>query len=168
VRGQHDDTPQPYGAMDGGRHRTELDDTVEQAAQVALTSLCESRLTAIAEMSIVLFLIRNQRDPVWQQRLEAVSDLEGPHFHTGIAALAEYAQYSFNLQHNFARTVIQQRLHMSAKGEHNTTISCELGQLKHENDILHGGTLPPSDPDRELKVAYRHLSEAEHGWNYTR
>jgi hypothetical protein len=37
---------------------------------------------------------------VWKQCLEAVSDPEGPHFHAGMAAMAEYAQYSFDLQHN--------------------------------------------------------------------
>jgi hypothetical protein len=69
----------------------ELDETVEQTAQVALTSLCESRLTDTAAMPIALFLIRNQEDPVWKQRLETVSNPEGPHFHVGMAALAGYA-----------------------------------------------------------------------------
>jgi hypothetical protein len=69
----------------------ELDETVEQTAQVALTSLCETRLVNTAAMPIVLFLIRNQEDPVWKQHLEAVSNPEGPHFHTGMAALAGYA-----------------------------------------------------------------------------
>jgi hypothetical protein len=57
---------------------------------------------------------------------------------------------------------------MAACDERNTAISRELGQLKHENDLLCSGTLPPSDPDYELNVAYRCLSEVEHGWNYTR
>jgi hypothetical protein len=68
----------------------ELDETVEQTAQVALTSLCESCLTDTAVMPITLFLIRNQEDPMWKQRLEAVSNSEGPHSHAGMAALAEY------------------------------------------------------------------------------
>jgi hypothetical protein len=42
----------------------ELDETVEQTAQVTLTSLCETHLTDTAAMSITLFLIRNQEDPV--------------------------------------------------------------------------------------------------------
>jgi hypothetical protein len=54
----------------------ELDETVEQTAQVALTSLCESRLADTAVMSITLFLIHNQEDPVWKQRLEVVSNPE--------------------------------------------------------------------------------------------
>jgi hypothetical protein len=69
----------------------ELDEIVEQTAQVALTSLCESGLTDTAAMPIALFPIRNQEDLVWKQHLEAVSNSEGPHFHAGMAALAEYA-----------------------------------------------------------------------------
>jgi hypothetical protein len=65
----------------------ELDETVEQTAQVTLTSLCENRLTDTAAMPIVLFPIRNQEDPVWKQHLEAVSNPEGPHFHAGMDAL---------------------------------------------------------------------------------
>jgi hypothetical protein len=44
----------------------ELDETVEQTAQVALTSLCETRLANTAVMPIALFPIRNQEDPVWK------------------------------------------------------------------------------------------------------
>jgi hypothetical protein len=68
-----------------------LDETVEQTAQVALTSLCEIRLADTAAMLIALFPIHNQEDPVWKQRLEAVSNPEGAHFHAGMAALARYA-----------------------------------------------------------------------------
>jgi hypothetical protein len=67
-----------------------LDETVKQMAQVTLTSLCESRLADTAVMPIALFPIRNQEDPMWKQRLEAVSILEGPRFYTGMAVLAEY------------------------------------------------------------------------------
>jgi hypothetical protein len=44
----------------------ELDETVEQTAQVALTSLCETRLADTTAMPIALFTIRNQEDPVWK------------------------------------------------------------------------------------------------------
>jgi hypothetical protein len=77
--------------------RVELDETVEQTAQVALTSLCETRLADTAVMPIALFPICNQEDHVWKQRLEVVSNPEGPHFHVGMAALAGYAQHMFNL-----------------------------------------------------------------------
>jgi hypothetical protein len=55
---------------------------------------------------------------------------------------------------------------MAAYEEHHITISRELTQLKYENDLLRGSTIPPSDLDRELKVAYHRLSESEHAWHY--
>jgi hypothetical protein len=55
---------------------------------------------------------------------------------------------------------------MDAYEERHIAISCELTQLKCENDLLCGGAVPPSDRDRELKVAYHRLSEAEHMWHY--
>jgi hypothetical protein len=49
-----------------------------------------------------------------------------------------------------------------------TAISHELERLRHENAILRSGARPPSEQDHELQVAYHRLSDAEHGWNYTR
>jgi hypothetical protein len=86
----------------------ELDNTVEQTTQVTLTSLCGSHLGDTTAMPIALFPVHYQGDPMWQQHLEAISNPEGPHFHAGLVAIAEYAQYSFDLQHTTARTVIQQ------------------------------------------------------------
>jgi hypothetical protein len=128
----------------------ELDDTVDQMAHFDLASLCGSRLADTSTRPIVLFLFCYQGHPTLQQRLEAVSDPEGPHFHAGMAAMVEYVQSSFNLQHNIAKTVIEQRLCMAAYDEHHITASCELAQLKCENDLLRGGTVPHSDQDREL------------------
>jgi hypothetical protein len=44
----------------------------------------------------------------------------------------------------------------------------EIERLRHENVILHSVARPPSEQDRELQEVYRCLSDAEHGWNYTR
>jgi hypothetical protein len=139
---------------------SEPNSTIEQTAHVALTSLCESHITATTTM-------QNQENPMWKQHLEAVSDLKVPHLSAGMAVMARYMQYLFNLQHNTARTVMQQRMRLTTYDEHNTSISHELEQLKQENALFHSGTLPPSDQDHELKVAYRCLSEAKHVWNYT-
>jgi hypothetical protein len=88
---------QPDGAIDGNRHRVELDDTIEQTTQVTLTSLCGSRLADTVTMSIVLFPVHYRGDPVWQQRLEAIFGPEVPHFHAGMTVMAKYAQSLFNL-----------------------------------------------------------------------
>jgi TolA-binding protein len=56
---------------------------------------------------------------------------------------------------------MQQHLHSSSLEQH-------IEELRRANAILHSGTPPPSDQDRELQIAYRCLSEAEHGWHYFR
>jgi hypothetical protein len=86
---------------------SEPDTGVEMMAHIALTSLCKDCLTATTALPIVLLPIQDQENPIWQQRLTAVFNLEGPHFHAGMTSLARYAQYLFNLQHNTARTGIQ-------------------------------------------------------------
>jgi hypothetical protein len=144
----------------------ELDDTVDQTAHFTLTSLCGSRLADTAVMPIALFPFRYQGDPVWQQHLEAVSDLEGPHFNKSMAAMAEYAQSSFNLQHNIAKIIIQQRLCMPAYDERHIATLRELAQLMCENDLLCGGRVLSSDKDHELKVTYRRLNKVKHTWHY--
>jgi hypothetical protein len=76
---------------------SEPDTGIELMAHIALTFFCEDRLAATAALLITLLSIQNQENPVWQQRLEDVSDLKGPHFHAGMTSLAKYAQYLFNL-----------------------------------------------------------------------
>jgi hypothetical protein len=39
--------------------------------------------------------------------------------------------------------------------------------MRYENAILRSSARPPSEMDRELQEVYCHLSDAEHGWNYT-
>jgi hypothetical protein len=82
---------------------SETNTGIEIMTHISLTSLCEDRLTATAALPIVLPPIQNQENHVWQQCLEAVFNLEGPHFHAGMTSLARYGQYLFNLQHNTAR-----------------------------------------------------------------
>jgi hypothetical protein len=146
---------------------SEPDTGIEMMAHIALTSLCEDRLTATATLPITLLPIRDQENLVWQQRLAAMSDLKGPHFHAGMTSLARYAQYLFNLQHNTARTGMQQRTHLMVYKESATAATGEIERLRHENAILRSGVRPPSEQDRELKEVYRRLGNAKHGWNHT-
>jgi hypothetical protein len=64
---------------------------IELMAHIALTSLCEDHLVATAALPIVLLPIQNQKNPVWQQRLEAVSNPKGPHFHARMTLFGRYA-----------------------------------------------------------------------------
>jgi hypothetical protein len=54
---------------------------------------------------------------------------------------------------------MRQRLPSSLLEQH-------VEELRRANTILRSGTPPPLDQDCELEVAYRRLSEAEHGWQY--
>jgi hypothetical protein len=147
---------------------SEIDDADKKMAHVALTSLCESSLTATADMPITLFLIQNLDEPDWQQCHETVCDVTSPHFSAGSVEMAKYSRYLFNLQHNTGRTVIKQRACLNAYEEQVTFMSCEMEMLRYENAILRRRTLQSSDKDLELQVAYHHLSEAEHGLNNAR
>jgi hypothetical protein len=69
---------------------SEPDTGVKMMAHIALTSLCEDHLAATTAPPIVLLSIQNQANPIWQQCLEAMSDLEGPHFHARMTSLARY------------------------------------------------------------------------------
>jgi hypothetical protein len=86
---------------------SEPDTGVELMAHMALTSLCKDRLTATAALPIALLPIWDQENPIWYQRLEAVSNLKGPHFHARMTSLTRYVQYLFNHQHNIARAGMQ-------------------------------------------------------------
>jgi hypothetical protein len=77
-------------------------------------------------------------------------------------------QYLFNLQHNPARIGMQQHTRLTAYKESATAAACEVERLRHENAILRSGARPPLEQNRELQEVYRHLSNAEHGWNQTR
>jgi hypothetical protein len=147
---------------------SEPDTGVELMAHIALPSLCEDHLAATAALPIALLPIQDQENPVWQQRLEAVSNLKGPHFHARMTSLARYAQYRFNIQHNTTRIGMQQRTRLTAYKESVTAATSEIERLRHENAILRSGAHPPSEQDCELQEVYHHLSNTEHGWNHTR
>jgi hypothetical protein len=87
----------PTEMLSGSVIGSENDIGIELMVHITLTSLCEDHLAATVALPFALHPIRNQENPVWQQRLEAVSNLKGPHFHVGMTLLAKYAQYLFNL-----------------------------------------------------------------------
>jgi hypothetical protein len=59
--------------------------------------------------------------------------------------LARYAQYLFNLQHNTAKTGMQQRTYLMAYKESATTATHEIERLRHENVVLRSSARPPLD-----------------------
>jgi hypothetical protein len=136
----------PTKPRSGSVISSEPDTGVEMMVHIALISLCEDRLTAIATLPIALLPIQDQENPIWQQHLAAVSDLEGPHFYAGM----------------------QQRTRLTTYKESATAATHKIERLRHENAILHSGTRPPSEQDRELKEVYHRIGNTGHGWNHTR
>jgi uncharacterized coiled-coil DUF342 family protein len=59
-------------------------------------------------------------------------------------------------------------MRLTAYKESATAATREIERLRHENAILCSGARPPLEQNRELQEVYRHLSNAEHGWNHTR
>jgi predicted RNase H-like nuclease (RuvC/YqgF family) len=58
-------------------------------------------------------------------------------------------------------------MHLTVYKESATATTREIERLRHENAILCSGARPISEQDRELQEVYRHLSNAEDGWNHT-
>jgi hypothetical protein len=81
----------PVHPWSGSIVGSEPDTSVEMMAHITLTSLCEDRLTTMVALPIELLSIQSQENPIRQQRLEAVFDLEGPHIHAEMTSLARYA-----------------------------------------------------------------------------
>jgi hypothetical protein len=98
-----------------------------------------------AALPTSLLPIWDQENPIWQQHLAAVSDLEGPHFHAGMTSLARYTQYLFNLQHKTTRAGRQQRTRLTLYKESASAAAREV-----ENAILHSGARQPLEQDHEL------------------
>jgi hypothetical protein len=140
----------PVKPWSGSVIGSEPDTGVELMAHMALTSLCEECLAATAALPIVLLLMWNQEYPIWQQHLEAVSDLEGPHFDVGMTLLARYTQYLFKHKHNTARRGMQQRTRLTEYQESATAATHKIERRRHENAILHSDACPPSEQDREV------------------
>jgi hypothetical protein len=158
----------PTESWSGSIIGSEPNTDVELMAHIALTSLCEDHLATTATLPITLLSIQDQENPIWKQRLEAVSNLKGPHFYAGMTSFARYVQYLFKLQHNTARTGMQQCTRLMAYKESATAATREIERLRYENAILCSGAHPLSEQDRELQEVYHRLSNTEHRWNHTR
>jgi hypothetical protein len=62
---------------------------------------------------------------------------------------------------------MQQRTRLTMYKESTAATTHKIERLRLENAILHSGACPPLEHDCELQEVYRHLSDVEHGWNYT-
>jgi hypothetical protein len=75
----------------------DLDDTLERAAQQALTEFCGRHLPVLGDTAIPLLPIRNEGNAVWSEHVATIGDPELPTHHAGWALMACYAQHVSSL-----------------------------------------------------------------------
>jgi hypothetical protein len=88
----------------------DLNDTLERAANQALTVFCERHLLGLAGTAITLFPIQNEGNTAWSERLAAVGDPERSAYHAGWAFTARYAQHMSSMFQEVMMTSAYQRL----------------------------------------------------------
>jgi hypothetical protein len=69
----------------------DLDDTLERVAHEALMEFCECHLPVLDGIAIILFIVQNEGNAVWSERVTANDDPELPTYHMGWVLTARYA-----------------------------------------------------------------------------
>jgi hypothetical protein len=90
----------------------DLNDTLERAAQQALTEFCERHLSGLAITAIALFPIQNEGNMAWSECLADVGDPERSAYHTGWVLMARYAYHMSSMFQEVMATGAYQRLHL--------------------------------------------------------
>jgi hypothetical protein len=90
----------------------DLDDTLERAADQALTEFCECHLPILGDTAIALLPIQNEGNTVWSERVAAIGDPELPTHHAGWALTTCYAQHVSSLLQEVTVTGAHLRLRL--------------------------------------------------------
>jgi hypothetical protein len=87
----------------------DMDDAMEKAAHMVLTTLCLQNMAAIAGTPISMYPIEDHSDLEWKARMDELGNVLQVHYHSGWAYMAGYAQHLFQLQFDTQRSVVEQR-----------------------------------------------------------
>jgi hypothetical protein len=87
----------------------DMDDAIEKAAHMALTTMCSQNLAATVGTPISLYPIQDRSDPEWKARMDEVGNVFQVHYHSGRAYMSGYAQHLFQLQHDTQHIITEQR-----------------------------------------------------------
>jgi hypothetical protein len=66
----------------------DMDDAMEKAAHMALTTLCSQNLAATVGMPISLYPIQDRCNPEWKALMDEVGNVIEVHYHSGWAYMA--------------------------------------------------------------------------------
>jgi hypothetical protein len=75
----------------------DMDDAMEKASHMALTSLCSQNLPATTGTPISLYPIQDRSDPDWKAHMIKARNIYWFHHHSGWTYMACYAQHLFQL-----------------------------------------------------------------------
>jgi hypothetical protein len=121
----------------------DLDDILERVAHQALTEFCERHLSSLVGTAVALFLVQNDGNTAWSERLAAVGDPERPTHHAGWAFTARYVHHMSSMFQEVMATSAYQRLRLE---EYDHQVSAKNNLIK---DIQKG--------NRELLQENHHL-----------
>jgi hypothetical protein len=137
----------------------DLDDTLERAAHQVLTEFCEHHMPGLAGIAIALFIIQNEGNTAWSERLVAVGNSERSAYHAGWAFNARYAQHMSSMFQEVAASGADQHLRLeeydhqvSAKNHLIKDIQKGNDELLQENHRLEARVMELND---ELIRTYR-------------
>jgi DNA polymerase I-like protein with 3'-5' exonuclease and polymerase domains len=84
----------PWSAWSIG---ADMDDAMEKAAHMVLTTLCSQNMPTIAGTPISLYPIQDRSDLEWKARMDEASNIYLVHHHSGWMYMTRYAQHLFQL-----------------------------------------------------------------------
>jgi hypothetical protein len=85
----------------------DMDDAMEKAAHMALTTLCSQNLATTAGTPISLYPIQDLSNLEWKAHMDEVGNVFQVHYHSGWAYMTGYAQHLFQLQHDTQRIIAE-------------------------------------------------------------
>jgi hypothetical protein len=117
--------------------RNDIDDAMEKAAHLALTTLCSQRLLDTTGTPILLYPIQDRSDPEWTVHMDEACNAFQDHYHAGWAYMVRYVQHMFQLQHDPQHIIAGQRHHLGTYAREVKSLKQEIGCMAQEHDALH-------------------------------
>jgi hypothetical protein len=109
--------------------RSDMDDAMEKAAHLALTTLCSKRLLDTADMPILLYLIQDRSNPEWMTHMAMACNVFQDHYHAGWAYMVRYAQHMFQLLHDTQRIIVEQCCRLSSYASEVKSLEQEIRDM---------------------------------------
>jgi hypothetical protein len=115
----------------------DMDDAMEKASHMSLTTLCSQKLAATVGTPISLYPIQDRSDPEWKAHMDEVGNVFQVHYHSGWVYMAGYVQHLFQLQHDTQRIVTVQRFRLVSYNNEVKDLTQKISRKAQENGVVH-------------------------------